>query len=559
MTEQVGDETATPLDEVATLIHRKTGMTLDKAQYRTRLKRTVENRIDYHDVESIDDYLDLVRADGTNDELRALIDGIVVNETLFYRNKGQVLTLEERIFPKYLEQLEDRPVRVLSAGCSTGAEPYSVSIARAEVRRRFEIESPPGLEITGVDVSRSAIKQARKGIYSRRAVENAPDRVQNHYFREHPEGYRVVDEVRDSVTFRVENLFEADFSEPRDLIFIRNILIYFEPDRRRELLDKMDELLTPDGLLFVGHSEDLGSYDDRFESVDFHPQIYRKQTSTESELNTGADTNRGTRSEQSTGGTSNRKQSSSLVIEERTANGSGTQKLEIDTDDTPSVAGARRKLREAVDRSADQFELVFKDGGDFQEKHLHQFKRILETVVDSPEQLSVRTRQSGSREIIHDVLPSRWTNDGVSSAEGAGIDETELTSGRRGDPTFEEHENEPELTVQSGTRSINFVLNGEYTLGENPELSEKLSDRISSNLRDETTVGRVVFDLDNVRMIDRGFVRLLRRVNGMLTDEGISLVLHGGSDSLRRNLRRWGLPDDVTVRKSGEEVNSDGL
>ncbi|MEM9089854.1 MAG: CheR family methyltransferase [Cyanobacteria bacterium P01_F01_bin.53] len=215
--------------------------------------------------------------------LDALIDSVVIPETSFFRNPESFVYLRDYIEAAEKAQPQKRSQkrrwRVLSLPCSTGEEPYSIAITL------LEAGLPAGsFHIDGVDISKQALASARQGSFApysfRKTVSYSPDQHIQRYFQLSQRRYQMVDQLRSHVQFHQGNLAEPNCLQgqaPYDIIFCRNLLIYFHQKARDRALQKLDRLLVPNGLLFVGYAEASQIDLQRFKSVS-RPQafVYQK-------------------------------------------------------------------------------------------------------------------------------------------------------------------------------------------------------------------------------------------------------------------------------------------
>ncbi len=195
-------------------------------------------------------------------ELQKFIDAVSTNETYFYREFNHLLVMRDHILPHLLPRTSS--LRIWSAGCSTGEEPYTVKIAL----QQFISSCWKGnVEITATDINQEVVRRAQEGIYRERSLRAVPPAVLAACF--HPVGdgaYKVNDAVKEGITFRVHNLL-ADEPPGRDFhfIFCRNVMIYFDKSTQKRLVDGcFARSLNPQGYLFIGHSESLTGTSERF-------------------------------------------------------------------------------------------------------------------------------------------------------------------------------------------------------------------------------------------------------------------------------------------------------
>jgi len=240
-----------PLQGIKTLLLNKIGLDTETIGD-SSLQHAVDKRLAATQKTDLGDYFALLSKDRR--ELDALIEEIVVPETWFFRNSipfQSCVDCAQQLLKKRLGQGE--PLRILSVPCSTGEEPYSIAIALTESNINLD-----KVEISAFDISQAAIKSALAAHYRRNAFrEMAPDLMQK-YFREEKQRYHLADKIQDRVRFEHANVIYSALS-PRpqyfDIIFCRNLLIYFNEPVRRQVYEKLHRALKNDGYLFVGHVE----------------------------------------------------------------------------------------------------------------------------------------------------------------------------------------------------------------------------------------------------------------------------------------------------------------
>ncbi|MFA6286539.1 MAG: protein-glutamate O-methyltransferase CheR [Opitutaceae bacterium] len=213
---------------------------------------------------SVGEYCDLLRSKAGADEVGMLIDVISTNHTYFFREEGHFLALKEIILPDLVRRraTESWPaLRVWSAACSSGEEPYSLALALDEYFSGNSGGWPRQIEAT--DISTRVLAKAEAGIYSADTVSRiSPEMVKAHFqvgYAEQAGLYRVKPSLRSMVRFRHLNLLEGPvpFNEPFQIIFCRNVMIYFDRATQEELVQRLKARLVPGGYLLVGHSESL--------------------------------------------------------------------------------------------------------------------------------------------------------------------------------------------------------------------------------------------------------------------------------------------------------------
>lgn len=259
------------------LVYQKAGINLHKGKkelVRTRLAK----RIREGGFESFRNYYDYVLGDQSGEELTQLLDAVSTNLTSFFREPRHFEFMAERFLPELTAKSKSgaRRLRIWSAGCSTGEEAYSIAVTVLE-----HLPRPKDWEVKvlATDLSERVLGIAGRGVYPARVVENVPRELLRRYFQVGQgdcEGwYRVKDEVRRLVVFRRLNLMESfPFRRPFQLIFCRNVMIYFDRETQKDLVTKFYRVLDKGGYLFIGHAESLSGLDRSFQYL--RPTIYRK-------------------------------------------------------------------------------------------------------------------------------------------------------------------------------------------------------------------------------------------------------------------------------------------
>lgn len=200
------------------------------------------------------DYIALVSSEGGRDECRRMVSALTTNVTHFFRENHHFETLRQVVLPPLLEEARcGGRVRLWSAGSSNGQEAYSMAMTIAELAPDF---ATLNLRILATDIDPLMIEQGAKGIYPAAALEAVPENLRKKYFRKEGEDYQVDANLRGLVQFRELNLHDRwPMRGKFDVIFCRNVVIYFAPAAQALLWERFEEQLTPRGYLFVGHSE----------------------------------------------------------------------------------------------------------------------------------------------------------------------------------------------------------------------------------------------------------------------------------------------------------------
>jgi chemotaxis protein methyltransferase CheR len=245
------------------LIHRQTGIYLPetkKALVVARLNRRLRTR----NVDSFRSYFDLVAND--RDEHTVMLDSICTNETRFFREPRQFEFLESEVLPKWRERgergLSPKRIRAWSAACSTGEEPFSLAML---LRTHFPAAGGWKVEIVASDISTKVLAAARTATWSIERAADIPDEYLRAYMLKgvgSEEGrMRALPSIASLIEFRALNLNDEHYQheEPFDLVFCRNVLIYFDRPTKSAVIERLSRHLNPQGLLFLGHAETLHS------------------------------------------------------------------------------------------------------------------------------------------------------------------------------------------------------------------------------------------------------------------------------------------------------------
>jgi len=245
-------------------ISRITGFRLDDDKLYLLESRLSEIMKEY-DLKSFDEICN--RLDSNQDSVFAekVIDQITTHETKFFRDESVFDALVMQIIPEWLERnmltplnLKGMRLNLWCAACSTGQEPYSIAMIVAE---KFP-EIFQNMQILGTDISNAAIERAKKGLYTQFETERGlPDRFRKRFFTKTEQGeWQISEQIRSKVTFQKQNLISDLYPSGFDMIFCRNVIIYFPEQIRPGIIEKLRESLNPDGVLVLGASESLIGY-----------------------------------------------------------------------------------------------------------------------------------------------------------------------------------------------------------------------------------------------------------------------------------------------------------
>jgi chemotaxis protein methyltransferase CheR len=257
--------------EISQIVYERAGIRLHAGKEELVRSRLIK-RLRTLGVVSFHEYLKQVKGDKTAQELNIMIDFLTTNKTSFFRENQHFEFLRTQVLPA-LKKRKDG-VRVWSAGCSSGEEPYSIAMLLCEEWPGID---PSAMKILATDISSRILEKARQGEYEADCIRDVSAPLLAKYFsvvqtRSSPI-YRVNDNIRKMVRFARLNLIENwPMKGPFDVIFCRNVMIYFDNASQRELVRRFSEMIIPGGHLLVGHSESLMASSGEFKYV--HPATY---------------------------------------------------------------------------------------------------------------------------------------------------------------------------------------------------------------------------------------------------------------------------------------------
>ncbi len=246
---------------------------------KTMLTSRLIGRLRALSMDSFEDYYDHVTDDRGRGEVTHLIDAVATNKTDFFREESHFSFLVSTLLPRLKSErvITQNCLQIWSAGCASGEEPYTMAMVLAEYAKKC-----PGFDfkIFGSDISTRILKQANAGIYQDRKITQIPqDMVQRYMLKGRGENqgrHRIVPELQGKVTFKQVNFTDRvfPFKTLFDVIFCRNVIIYFDKKTQIHLFKKFYEHLKPGGFFLIGHSEMMPAVGAQFEKVE--PTVYRK-------------------------------------------------------------------------------------------------------------------------------------------------------------------------------------------------------------------------------------------------------------------------------------------
>jgi chemotaxis protein methyltransferase CheR len=242
------------------------------------LEKRLSRRIRNHHLSDFRDYYRFIRYDKNfEDELAAIIDVLTVNETYFFREQNQLKAFSEEILNELKEKNRStRSIRIWSAGCSSGEEPYSLAML---INEKGDF-SGWDIEIYGSDINQRVLQSARKGIYRKNSFRTAEPYFVKKYFTDEEGSFRISDGIKKYVNFSYLNLldpFKTKFLGKMDVILCRNVLIYFDGPSRKKVIENFYDRLVEGGYLLLGHAESLINISTAFTLKHFkNDMVYQK-------------------------------------------------------------------------------------------------------------------------------------------------------------------------------------------------------------------------------------------------------------------------------------------
>ncbi len=273
---QKSDLTPRIFKQISDFVHASCGINLTQNKFElvnTRLSKVIRE----HEFSGFSEYLNYLKDDTTGEALSELMNAISTNLTSFFRESSHFDFIQRQLIPELMVKVgktNDYQLRGWSAGCSVGAEVYTISIVLRE--------SIPDLHkwntrLLATDIDTNVIKTGKKGIYSKKQIEGIPYTLLSKYFKysQTKDLYKAKETLRDLIEFRYLNLIEEfPFKGKFDFIFCRNVMIYFTKETQEHLVNKFYQFLKPGGYLFIGHSEGLSGIKHNYKYV--QPTIYKK-------------------------------------------------------------------------------------------------------------------------------------------------------------------------------------------------------------------------------------------------------------------------------------------
>ena len=225
---------------------------IDLSAYKEKqMRRRIDSLVDKRSCKSYDEYVKLIT--GKKDVFEEFVNFLTINVSEFYRNPDQWKLLVQTYAPELIEKFGKR-LKIWSAACSTGDEPYSLVMALSEL---IDINQ---ITITATDLDKQVIAQAKTGLYSEKSIAGVPDAYKRKFFTKVGQSYQISDQIKRRVQFRQHNLLLDKYFTDYHLIVCRNVLIYFTEEAKHDVYVKFNKSLVNGGLLFIGSTEQVMDY-----------------------------------------------------------------------------------------------------------------------------------------------------------------------------------------------------------------------------------------------------------------------------------------------------------
>jgi chemotaxis protein methyltransferase CheR len=218
-----------------------------------QMRRRIDTLVTKNHATSYEDYLGMIKKDKVLFD--QFINFLTINVSEFYRNPDQWKFLDEKVIPQLIAD-HGKSLKIWSAACSTGDEPYSLAMA-------FSKHIPlSGIHILATDIDKQVLQQAQVGLYNEKSIATVPPEMKKKYFTQVGKSYKVADEIKRCVTFKEHNLLKDPYPMDYDIILCRNVVIYFTDEAKDEIYRKFFKTLKNKGVLFIGNTEQITNYKD---------------------------------------------------------------------------------------------------------------------------------------------------------------------------------------------------------------------------------------------------------------------------------------------------------
>ena len=218
-----------------------------------QMRRRIDTLATKNGAKSYAEFVQMIKTD--KEKFEQFVNFLTINVSEFYRNPDQWKLMDEQVIPKIIKE-QKRPIKIWSAACSTGDEPYSLAMA-------FSKHIPlSDIKIMATDIDKQVIEHAKVGLYAEKSIAAVPDDLKKKYFTKIGNSYQISDDIKKCVTFKEHNLLKDKYTKDYDLILCRNVVIYFTDEAKEMIYKNFFNSLKTHGVLFIGSTEQISNYKD---------------------------------------------------------------------------------------------------------------------------------------------------------------------------------------------------------------------------------------------------------------------------------------------------------
>ena len=218
-----------------------------------QMRRRIDTLANKIGAKSYEEYIQMIKSD--KEKFEQFVNFLTINVSEFYRNPDQWKLMDQQVIPKLIKE-QRKPIKIWSAACSTGDEPYSLAMA-------FSKHVPlSDIKILATDIDKQVIEHAKVGLYSEKSIAGVPADLKKKYFTQIGNSYQISDDIKKCVTFKEHNLLKDVYPKDYDLILCRNVVIYFTDEAKDMIYKNFYGSLKSKGVLFIGSTEQISNYKD---------------------------------------------------------------------------------------------------------------------------------------------------------------------------------------------------------------------------------------------------------------------------------------------------------
>lgn len=216
-----------------------------------QMRRRIDTLANKNGAKSYEEYIQMIKSD--KEKFEQFVNFLTINVSEFYRNPDQWKLMDQQVIPKLIKE-QRKPIKIWSAACSTGDEPYSLAMA-------FSKHVPlSDIKILATDIDKQVIEHAKVGLYSEKSIAGVPADLKKKYFTHIGNSYQISDDIKKCVTFKEHNLLKDVYPKDYDLILCRNVVIYFTDEAKDMIYKNFYGSLKSKGVLFIGSTEQISNY-----------------------------------------------------------------------------------------------------------------------------------------------------------------------------------------------------------------------------------------------------------------------------------------------------------